>query len=202
MKLYYMPGVCSLASHIALHEVGLPFEIEAVGRDKKTASGADYMAINPKGSVPALQLDGGEVLTEGVAIMQYVADSAGATAISPPAGTLARARMHEAMNFISGDLHKAYAPLFNPAMSDEAKQSQRAVVAQKLTQIERTLDDGRSHLTGDSYTLADGYVFTISNWSPRVGVDLTPYPQLEALRARVAARPAVQAAMKAEGLSK
>lgn len=202
MKLFYMPGVCSLASHIALQEVGSPFEIEAVGRDKKTASGADYMAINPKGAVPALLLDGGEVLTEGVAIMQYVADSAGATAIAPPAGTLARARMQEAMNFISGDLHKAYGPLFNPALTDEARMAQKAVVAQKLAQVERMLADGRKYLTGDTYTLADGYVFVITNWSKGQNIDLAPYPNLVALRTRVAERPAVQAAMRAEGLLK
>lgn len=202
MKLYYSPGACSLASHITLHEVGQPFEIERADiRAKTTADGADFHAINPKGAVPALQLESGEVLTEGAAIMQYVADRAGATRLVPQAGTLARARVQEMLNYIASEVHKAYSPFFNPALSDAAREAQKAVVDARLGWIEATLSDGRTFLTGPDFTPADAYLFTVTNWSAHVGHDLAPFPHLQALRARVAARPAVQAALRAEGLA-
>ncbi len=201
MKLFYAPGTCSLACHIALHEVGQPFSIEKVDlRSKITESGADFRAVNPKGAVPALEIAPGEVLTEGTAIMQYVADSAGGAGIVAASGTLERARMVEAMHFIGAELHKAYGPMFNPGISAEQRAVQVGLVGQKLAWVESRLADGRAYLTGASYSLADGYLFAISNWSKGMGIDMVPYPHVNALRERVAARPAVQAAMKAEGL--
>lgn len=201
MKLYYSPGACSLASHIALQEVGKPFSIEKVDiRSKLTETGADFSAISPKGAVPALEIAPGEVLTEGAAIMQYVADSNGGAGVVPATGTLERGRMQEAMHFIGAELHKAYSPLFNPAITEAQKASQHTVIHQKLAWLESRLADGREYLTGKAFTLADSYLFTITNWSQGVGIDMSGYPMVLALRARVAARPAVQAAMKAEGL--
>jgi glutathione S-transferase len=202
MRLFTTPGTCSLACHIALHEAGAAFTAETVDlRGKTTASGADFRAVNPKGAVPALEIAPGEVLTEGVAIMQYVADQNGGAGIAPAAGTLERARMQEAMNYIAGELHKTgYGPLFRPGLTDEAKQAQLAVVDTKLGWLEGLLSDGREYLVPGGYTLADGYLFTISGWSKTFGHDLSGYPNITALRARVAERPAVQAAMRAEGM--
>jgi glutathione S-transferase len=203
MRLFTTPGTCSLACHIALYEAGANFTAETVNlRDKTTASGSDFRKVNPKGAVPALEIGPGEVLTEGVAIMQYVADSHGGAGVAPAGGTLDRARMQEAMNFISGELHKSgFGPMFRPGLSDEAKQAQVAVTEAKLAWLEDLLSDGRSYLVRSGYTLADGYLFTISGWAPKFGIDLANYPHITALRARVAARPAVQAAMRAEGMS-
>ena len=200
MKLFYTPGTCSLACHIALREAGAPFDAVRVNlRDKTTAAGEDFRAINPKGSVPALEVTPGVVLTEGVAIMQYAADSVGGAGVVPATGTLARARMQEAMNFISGELHKGgYGPLFRPGLTAEAKQAQVAVIDAKLGWLEGLMADGREYLTGAEYTLADAYLFVISGWSKGMGHDLTPFPKIVALRDRVASRPAVQAAMAAE----
>lgn len=199
MKLYYAPGACSLASHIALHEAGAAFQIEKADlRAKKTESGADFMAINPRGAVPALELDGGDVLTEGVAIMQYVADNAKGSAL-PAQGSLARARLQEALNYVASEVHKTYSPFFRP-MSDADKAAQIGLLNARLAVIEAKLADGRAYLTGTEYTPVDGYFFTVTNWSAMIGHDLAAFPQVNALRARVAARPAVQAAMKAEGL--
>ena len=200
MKLFYSPGACSLASHIVLHEVGLPFTLERADiRAKTTASGGDYRAINPKGAVPAPELDGGEVLTEGVAIMQFLADHAGATALVPASG-LARARVQEMLNYVASEVHKTYSPLFRPGVTDDARAAQLAQLDAKLGALEAVLADGRMFLTGASFSPADGYLFTVTNWSKPLGHDLSALPLIEALRARVAARPAVQAAMKAEGL--
>lgn len=202
MRLFTTPGTCSLACHIALQEAGLSFTALTVNlRDKTLADGSDYRAINAKGAVPALEIHPGEVLTEGVAIMQYVADQASGAAIAPPAGSLDRARMQEAMNFIAGELHKSgYGPLFRPGMTDEAKAAQLAIIDSKLGWLEALMADGRDYLVGSGYSLADGYLFTISGWSQKFGHDLSRYPNILALRARVAARPAVQAAMRAEGM--
>lgn len=202
MKLYTTPGTCSLACHIALYEAGAEFTAERVNLRAKTLDdGGDYRAVNPKGSVPALEIAPGVVLTEGVAIMQYAADSVGGAGIAPTSGTLDRARMQEAMNFIAGELHKTgYGPLFRPGVTDEVRQAQYAVIDSKLGWLESLLADGRDHLVTTGYTLADGYLFTITNWSDKFGHDLTPFPRVVALRDRVAARPAVQAAMRAEGM--
>ena len=198
MKLYYSPGACSLASHITLNEAGVPFAAETVDiRAKRTESGADFAAINPRGAVPALELEGGEVLTEGVAIMQHVMDSAAPGALPAP-GTLARARLTEALNYVSTEVHKTYSPFFR-GLEGEAKAAQLALLDARLQVIEDKLAS-RAFLAGDIYTPADAYLFTVTNWSKGVGHDLTKFPHLVALRDRVAARPAVQAAMRAEGL--
>ena len=199
MKLYYSPGACSLASHITLAEAGVEFTAEKVNlKDKVTEKGADFWKLNPRGAVPALDLGADGVLTEGVAIMQYVMDSAKPGTL-PALGTLARARLVEALNYISTEVHKTYSPFFRP-MSDEAKAAQMALLDARLKVVEDKLADGRAFLTGEAFTPADAYLFTVTNWSKGVGHDLSGFPRLEALRARVAARPAVQAAMKAEGL--
>jgi glutathione S-transferase len=202
MRLFTTPGTCSLACHIALHESGANFSVETVNlREKTLADGSAYRAINPKGSVPALEIEPGVVLTEGVAIMQYAVDRVGGAGVAPAVGTLERARMQEAMNFIAGELHKTgYGPLFRPGQSDEAKAAQFAVIDSKLAWIEGLLADGREYLVPGGYTLADGYLFTITGWSKRFGHDLAPFPKVLALRERVADRPAVQAALRAEGM--
>lgn len=202
MRLFTTPGTCSLACHIALFESGLTFTAEKVDlRAKTLGDGSDYRAINAKGTVPALEIAAGEVLTEGVAIMQYVADQRPGAGIAPPAGTLDRARMQEAMNFIAGELHKSgYAALFRPGLTDEARAAQMGVIDTKLGWLEALLSDGRDYLVRSGYTLADGYLFTITGWSKKFGHDLSHFPNVVALRGRVAARPAVQAAMRAEGM--
>jgi glutathione S-transferase len=202
MRFFTTPGTCSLACHIALHETAAVFTVETVDlRGKTTGSGADYRQINSKGSVPALEIAPGEVLTEGVAIMQYVADAKGGAGIAPPSGTLERARMQEAMNFISGELHKTgYGPLFRPGLSEEAKAAQLALIDAKLSWLEGRLAGGQEYLVASGYTLADGYLFTISGWSKKFGHDLSRFPNTVELRERVGARPAVQAAMRAEGM--
>ncbi|MFV0333044.1 MAG: glutathione transferase GstA [Tropicimonas sp.] len=202
MKLYYSPGACSLASHITLRELGRAFDLERTDiRAKTTESGEDFRKINPKGAVPALALDSGEVLTEGAAIMQYVADSAGANDLVPPAGTLERARLQEMLNYIASEVHKSYSPFFNPALTEEAKAAQQKILNARLGWLETTLSDGRAYLTGAAFSPADAYLFTVTNWSSMLGHDLSPFPHIEALRARVAERPAVQAALAAEGLT-
>ena len=201
MKLYYSPGACSLASHIVLAESGAAFSIEKADiRAKKTESGDDFATISPRGAVPVLVLADGEVLTEGVAIMQFVADSVTPGKL-PAAGTLGRARLQEALNFVSTEVHKTYSPFFR-GIEGEAKAAQVALLESLLKLVEDRLGDGRSYLLGEEFTPADAYLFTVSNWSQGIGHDLSAFPKLQALRARVAARPAVQAAMKAEGLLK
>ncbi len=198
MKLYYSPGACSLASHITLNEAGVAHSAEKVDlRDKVTETGADFRAVSPRGAVPVLVLDSDDVLTEGVAIMQHVMDSA-APGVLPAPGTLARARLTEALNYVSTEVHKTYSPFFR-GLEGEAKAAQLALLDARLQVIEDKLAS-RAYLAGDSYTPADAYIFTVTNWSKGVGHDLTKFPHLVALRDRVAARPAVQAAMRAEGL--
>jgi len=199
MKLYYSPGACSLASHIVLEETGAAYAIERADiRAKKTESGADFTAISPRGAVPVLVLEDGEVLTEGVAIMQFVADSVTPGAL-PAAGTLARARVQEALNFVSTEVHKTYSPFFR-GLEGAAKEAQVALLNSRLALVEAKLADGRAYLLGEAFTPADAYLFTVTNWSKAFGHDLSGFPKLVALRERIAARPAVQAAMKAEGL--
>ena len=202
MKLYYSPGACSLSPHIALREAGLPFELAmASTKTKKLADGSDYLAINPKGQVPALQLDNGEVLTEGPAIVQYIADQAPASGLAPAAGTLPRYRLMEWLNYITSELHKSFSPLFNPAATPEMKSAATARLQAGFTWVDQQLA-GKTWLMGDTFSVADGYLFTVANWANFVKLDLSPYPQLQAYLGRVAARPAVQAALKAEGLLK
>ncbi len=198
MKLYYSPGACSLASHITLNEAGVDFTAEKVDiRAKRTESGADFAAINPRGAVPALDLGNGDVLTEGVAIMQHVMDSASPGTL-PALGTLARARLAEALNFVSTEVHKTYSPFFR-GLEGDAKADQVALLESRLQLIEDRLAT-REWLAGDAYTPADAYLFTVTNWSKGVGHDLSKFPRISALRAKVEARPSVQKAMQTEGL--
>jgi glutathione S-transferase len=201
MKLYYAPGACSLSPHISLREAGAAFDLERVDtKTRTTQSGADYLAINPKGYVPALQLDGGEVLTEGAAVVQFIADRHPAAGLAPANGSLERARLQEHLNFIASELHKAFTPLFDPSAPEAAKQAAPAAVARRLDHIERLLADGRAYLMGERFSVADAYLFTVASWTGPTGIGLDRWPRLAAFVARVAARPAVQAAMRAEGL--
>jgi glutathione S-transferase len=200
MKLYFAPGACSLSPHIALQESGLPYTTEKVDlRAKKTASGADYLEINPKGYVPALVLDNGEVLTEGPAIVQYIADQAKDKQLRPAAGTVEHYHLLEWLNFISAEIHKGFGPLFNPASTDDAKTQALANLAKRFGQANKLLD-GRDYLVGDAFSVADGYLFTILNWTKKVGPDLAGMPNLQAFHARIGARPAVQQVMRDEVL--
>ena len=202
MKLYYSPGVCSLSPHIVLRETGLPFTLVlASTKTHKLADGTDYYTINPKGYVPLLELDNGERLTEGPAIVQYVADQAPDTKLAPPAGTMARYRVMEWLNFITSELHKGFSPLFNPDYPEQAKALNRTKLKGRLGWVDQQLE-GKSYLTGNDFTVADAYLFTVAGWGKHVGVDTTDFKNLSAYLARVAARPAVQEAMKAEGLLK
>ncbi|TAJ37367.1 MAG: glutathione transferase GstA [Reyranella sp.] len=201
MKLYYAPGACSLSPHISLREAGAAFDLERVDtRTRTTESGADYLAINPKGYVPALQLDDGEVLTEGAAVVQFIADRHPAAGLAPANGSLERARLQEHLNFIASELHKAFTPLFDPSAPKAAKQAAPAAVARRLDHFERLLADGRAYLLGERFSVADAYLFTVASWTGPTGIGLDRWPRLAAFVARVAARPAVQAAMQVEGL--
>ncbi len=199
MKLFYAPGACSLSPHIVLRELGLPFTLEAVDlKTKKTESGADYAVVNPKGYVPALQLDEGEVLTEGTAIVQYLADKHAPGTLAPLAGTVERARLNGHLNFIAAELHKAFGPLFNPALAPEAREAAVATVGRKLDVVEKALADGRPYLTGPDFSVADAYLFVMLSWVPNFGIDLARWPHLGEFSQRVGARAAVQDAMAAE----
>ncbi|WP_437339296.1 glutathione transferase GstA [Sorangium sp. So ce394] len=198
MKLYFSPGTCSLSPHIALREAGLEFDLERVHLGtKKTRSGADFTLINPKGYVPALEIEGGEVLTEGPAIVQYIADRRPESGLAPPAGTLARYRLQEWLNFIGTELHKQFAPLFKPRAPDEQKSAARAILGQRFGYVAQRLD-GATYLLGEQFTVADGYLFTVLTWTRSAGVDLGGWPGLGQYKDRVGARPAVQAAIAAE----
>jgi glutathione S-transferase len=200
MKLYYSPGACSLSPHIALREAGLAFEpVLASTKSHKLQDGTDYYGINPLGYVPMLELDDGTRLREGPAIVQYIADQAPAKNLAPANGTLPRYRLQEWLTFIGTEVHKQFSPLFNPAMPEEVKKMQRDKLASRFQWIDAELKD-KQYLMGDNFSVADGYLFTVTNWAKPMNIDLTPYPNLVAYRERVAARPAVQEAMKAEGL--
>lgn len=200
MKLFYSPGACSLSPHIVLREGGFDFALERVDlKTGVTEAGRDYKTINPLGYVPALELDDGEVLTEGPAIVQYLADRVPDRRLAPPAGTLARYRLMEWLNFISTELHKGFGALFNPAFADAAKTIVRAQLERRIGEAERRLGS-RSYALGEDFTVADAYLFTVLGWAKYVNVDLSPWPGLGAYLGRVAARPAVQAALAAEGL--
>jgi glutathione S-transferase len=202
MKLYYSPGACSLAPHIVALEAGIPLQIEKVDlRAKKTETGADFSALNPKGYVPALVLDDGQLLTEGVAISQYIADRKPESGLAAPAGSLARYRLQEMLTYLNSELHKNYSPLFNPASSPELRAEKVAALQKRYALVESQLQ-GQSYLFGEQFTAADAYLFVVTSWAPRLKLDLSAFPNLAAFQARVAARPAVQAAMRAEGLLK
>jgi glutathione S-transferase len=202
MKLFYSSGACSLSPHIVLLEAGIPFTMEKIDlRTKKTAQGTDYLSINAKGAVPALQLDDGQLLTEGPAIVQYLADQKPDSGLAPRAGTFERYRLMELLNFVTSELHKSYSPLFNPAASDDWKAAAHANLEKKFQWLSGYLGN-QAYLMGDTFTVADAYMFTVLSWSSRVGVDLSKHPVLTAYLARVAQRPKVQEALKAEGLIK
>jgi glutathione S-transferase len=200
MKLYYAPGACSLSPHIVLREVGSSFALERVDlATKTTESGEDFRKVNPKGCVPALELEGGVVLTEGAAIVQYIADAAGAADLAPPVGTLARARVQEHLNFVASELHKAFGPLFHADASEEAKRTASASISGRFDQVERVLSDDRPYLLGEQFTVADAYLFVVSRWAAPTGIGLDRWPRLSAFVERVGDRPAAKAAMAAEG---
>jgi|SRR5581483_9867729 len=202
MKLYYAPGACSLSPHIVLLEAGLPFEKVKIDNKTKTMDGSgDYRTVNPLGYVPLLELDDGTRITEGPAIVQYIADKAPGKNLAPASGTLERTRLQTWLNFITSELHKGFSPLFNPAMPEEAKKIFRERLATRFAYLDKHLA-GNEYLMGKSFSVADAYLYVVSNWAPRVNVDLAPYANVLAYRKRVGERPAVQAAMKAEGLIK
>ena len=202
MKLYYAPGACSLASHIALHETGLPFEIEKVDfATKRTDCGDDFMQINPKGYVPTIKLNDGSILTEGGTILQYIADQQPGSGLAPKAGTMERYRLQEWLTFIGTEIHKTFSPMFNKAAAEEVKTNARNLLTKRLGYVETQLAS-KPYLMGDKFSVADAYLFTVVSWSNFTGFDLSPFPRLKEYMARVAARPKVQAAMQAEGLLK
>lgn len=201
MKLYYTPGACSLASHIVLREAGFEFDTEKVDlATHSTESGADYYAINPKGYVPALMLDDGQILTEGGAIVQYLADLKPEAGLAPPPGTLERARMNEQLIFIAAELHKAYGPLFLPGASEDSKAAARENVIRRLDYVERQLSDGKPYLLGQQLTVADIYMFVVAGWAEQMEIGSGRWPKLSAFLERIGSREAVKAALQAEGL--
>lgn len=200
MKLYFSPAACSLSPRIALLEAGLQFSTEQVDLGKKlTASGADFRSINPNGYVPALQLADGTVLTEGPAIVQYVADLAPASKLAPAAGTIERYQLMEWLNYISSEVHKPFITLFNRAASDEMRDAARRVLSARFRYLSSKLE-GKDYLMGDQFTVADGYLFTVLNWTNLLKLSLADWPVLESYLSRMAARPAVQQALRDEGL--
>lgn len=201
MKLYYAPGACSLAPHIVLREAGGDFTLVKVDTARHvTAEGADYYGLNAKGQVPMLELDDGTRLTEGPVIAQFIADRLGASTLMPAAGTMERYRVQEWQNYITSELHKSFTPLFNSALDAAARQMLSALLLKKLQWVDRCLE-GRDFLTGAAFTAADAYLYTVCGWARHVGLDLVSLTHLQGFLRRVAQRPAVRAAMKAEGLA-
>lgn len=200
MKLYYSPGACSLSPHIVLKEAGLAFEaIAAPTKTHKLADGTDYYSINPLGYVPYLVLDDGRTLHEGPAIVQYLADQVPEKQLAPANGSWERYKLQEWLNTIGTELHKGFSPLFAPAMPAEAKEIAKKRLISRLQWVDGELA-GKDYLMGNTFTVADAYLFVVAGWSSRVGVDISAMQHLNAFLARVGARPAVQAAMRAEGL--
>jgi glutathione S-transferase len=197
MNLYYLPGSCAVAAQIVAHEAGIsvrPFEVDPKAK-KVVATGADYLAINPKGYVPALELDDGEVLTEGAAVLQYLADLAPQARLAPASGTMARFRLQEALHYIATEIHQGYSPLFNPATPAEVREARSAHLHKRYAWIDQQLA-GRTYLFGDQFTAADAYLFVVTGWADVVSLDLSAYSNLQAFQKAVAARPAVQAALE------
>ena len=200
LQLYYTPGACSLASHIALRETGLAFGLIRVDlATGKTEQGEDFRAINAKGYVPALRLEDGQLLTENQVILQYLADRQPESGLAPAAGTLPRYRLMEWLAFIATELHKGFGPLWNPATPDATRQDTLARLAKRFDFVEAALNR-RQGLTDADFSIADAYLFTVLGWAPLHHIDLSPWPALQAFQQRVASRPAVQAALQAEGL--
>ncbi len=202
MKLYYKPGACSLASHIALNESRATFSIEKVDtKAGTTETGDNYADIHPNGYVPALKLDSGDILTEGPAILQYIADTYNAANLAPANGTVERARVNGFLSYVGSELHISFHPFFSGKELDaDARESAEAGVAKRLNYLEEVLSDGRKFLTGDQFTVADAYLFVVANWTNFVNIDLKQWPNVATFVARVAERPAVQKALNAEGL--
>ncbi len=200
MKLYYTPGACSLSPHIILRETGTPFELVKTDLGaKKTEDGRDFRTVNPGGYVPALELDDGTFLTEGPAIVQYIADKAGATSLAPAFGTIERYKLMSMLNFISTELHKGFSPLFSPAVPEEAKAISRERLLARIGVLDKQLAD-KPYLMGKEFTLPDAYAFTVLNWAKPLKVDLSGFENIGAYQKRIVERPAVQQAMQAEGL--
>lgn len=198
MKLYYAPGTCSLSPHIVLRELDLPFDLIRVdNRAKRTEDGRDFLAINPKGYVAALEIDGGQVLTEGPAISQYLADLRPEAGLAPPAGSWARSQLHEWLNFISAEIHGGFGPLFNRDLPEAARAWWQARLERRLDYVATALRE-RQALVQDRYGLADIYLYAVLLWAPQLGVDLARWPALVAFQRRIESRPAVQAALAAE----
>jgi glutathione S-transferase len=202
MKLYYSPGACSLSPHIALLEAGLPHDLVKVDlRAKKLENGDDFLKVNPKGQLPALALDSGELITEGPVIVQMIADQAAGKNLAPAHGSAQRYKLLEWLNFITAELHKNFGPMFSPVLADEAKAFFKDRVMAKFRYIDSQMA-GRDYLMGSQFTVADGYLFTMLSWADRMKFDLSAMPHLLAYKARVAARPKVQEALTREGLMK
>lgn len=203
MKLYYATHTCSLSPHIVATEAGIPLALEKVDfTTYRTDAGIDYRTVNPLGYVPALQLDDGELLTEGVAIVQYLADSRPSSGLAPPSGTRERLRLEQWLNFIATELHKSFSPwLFHPEVGSQAQAYSRDRLAARFAFVERRLEVS-PYLNGNTFSVADAYCFTIAGWSGFTGVDLEPYPRLRSYLERIADRPAVREAMRAHGLRK
>jgi glutathione S-transferase len=202
VKVTIAPGACSLSPHIVAREAGIAIDIVKVDlATRKTGDGKDFLALNPKGYVPALALDNGQILTEGPAIVQYLADQKPASGLAPAPGTMERYRLQEWLTFLGTELHKSFSPLFNPASSDDTKRAAKENIGKRLTYLDQKLAASR-YLMGENFTVADAYAFTIVNWTNFVGIDLKPYPNLGAYLGRIGARPKVQEALKAEGLLK
>jgi glutathione S-transferase len=202
MKLYYSPGACSLSPHIVAQEAGIELTLEKVDiPNKRTESGADFLAINPKGYVPALELDDGAVLTEGPAIVQYLADLRPASGLAPACGSFARYRLQEMLGYINSEIHKTYSPLFNPKILPEVREERIAHLQKRYRIVEKILSE-KPLLFGDTFTVADAYLFVVTRWSAAVKLDLSAFPALLEFQKRVNARPAVHAAIKAETPSK
>ena len=200
MKLYFAPGVCSLSPHIVLEEAGLAYTgVKTDIRAKTIDGGGDYKKTNPLGYVPALELDDGTILTEGPAIVQYIADKVPDKHLAPANGSLDRYKMQSWLNFVSSELHKGFSPLFNPAMPEEAKKIARERLAARFEHVDKHLA-GKDYLMGKAFSLPDAYLFTVLRWTVPSKIDLAPYPNLIAFMKRMEARPAVKSAMKAEGL--
>lgn len=202
MKLYYSAGACSLSPHIVANEAGIPLELVKVDTKTKTIEPeGDFWAVNPKGYVPALELDDGQLLTEGPAIVQYLADLRPAAGLAPANGTFARVRLQEALNYLTSEIHKSYSPLFNPATLPEVREERLAYLRRRYALIEKQLE-GKAFLFGDQFTIADAYLYTLTNWARGVRLDLSGFPNLLAFQKRVAERPAVRRALVREGLVK
>jgi glutathione S-transferase len=202
MKLYYLPGACSLASNIALREAGLAFEPVKVDRKTKMAAdGLDFREVNPKGYVPALKLDSGEVLTENVALLQYIADRNPSAKLAPAFGTMERYRLMEWLSFINSEIHKNFSPMFRAEAAEAVKEFVRNNLTMRLDYLQGALGS-KTYLMGDQYTVADTYLFTVLGWGAHVNFDIGRWPQLKRLHERVAARPHTIEALKSEGLLK